>query len=347
MWRLFAPLADPGFAQRLLPFDFHRRWFEMYMGATLVSAGLEVSAPTPGRGPDFQILADGRRIFIEAVCPTAGDPEHDDAVPEPVYTEAHGESQAVQVPTDLITLRIASVVRAKLDAFDRYRRTGLVTAEDACIVAVNPREVPHAWADAKEYFYRSLYGVGNRFAVIDTQTREVVRTGREHRTLLIRSGGAAEAVAPLLDPNHADVSAILGSAADAWNMREPFGDDFLLMPHAGARVPCPRRLIGRGVEISLRASEESGTWSVDEADYGAPEPRGPETFTIEYEGIGYAGDWEIAGRELHVRFAGHGSDTLFRSGGGDPAAAAKEIAIEMLRVYGAERCSKARVPGDG
>ena len=38
----------------------------------------------------------------------------------------------------------------------------------------------------------------------------------------------------MLDPNHADVCAIQGSSADAWNMREPFGDDFVLMPHASA-----------------------------------------------------------------------------------------------------------------
>jgi hypothetical protein len=48
-WRLFQPLADPNFLERF-PFEFHQRWFEMYLGASLVSAGLDVRAPTPGQG---------------------------------------------------------------------------------------------------------------------------------------------------------------------------------------------------------------------------------------------------------------------------------------------------------
>ena len=339
MWRLFEPLADPNFLERL-PFEFHQRWFEMYLGAALVSAGLDVSAPTPGRGPDFAIRADGRRVYIEAVCATAGDPLHEDAVQEPTYRDAEGNLVAAQVPHDRITLRLAHSVRAKINAFDRYRGTGLVTPDDACVIAVNLREIPHAWADAKDFFFRAVYGVGNRYMVIDRQAGEIVDAGHEHRTLLTRASGAAEEVAPMLEPNHADVCAVLGSSADAWNMREPFGDDFVLMPHANALAPLPRGLIRRGTEVSLGAGAESGTWMVDETDYGAPAPRGPEPFVVEYEGTQFEGEWEIAGRELHVRMAGHGSAGLFR-GTGDPAAAARESAIEMLRVYGAARYSSA------
>ena len=129
-------LADPGFADRLLPFKFHQRWFEMYLGASLVSAGLDVRAPTPGQGADFEILAEGRRVYVEAACPTGGNPMHEDAVPEPVYRDAEGRSVAVQVPHDRITLRIASVVRAKLNAFDRYRQDGRITPDDACVAEV-------------------------------------------------------------------------------------------------------------------------------------------------------------------------------------------------------------------
>jgi hypothetical protein len=345
MWRLFQPLADPNFLERL-PFEFHQRWFEMYLGAGLVSAGLDVSAPTPGRGPDFEIRADGRRVYVEAVCATAGDPLHEDAVPEPIYRDAEGNAVCAPVPHDRITLRLAHSVRAKLNAFDRYRGAGLVRSDDACVIAVNLREIPHAWADAKEFFFRAVYGVGNRYMVIDPQAREVVATGREHRTLLTRASGAAEEVAPMLDPNHEDVCAILGSSADAWNMREPFGDDFVLMPHASALAPLPRGLIRRGAEVSLYPGEESGTWTIDETDYGAPEPRGPEPFVVEHEGTQFEGEWEISGRELQVRMAGHGSAVLFR-GTGDPADAAREIAIEMLRVYGAARCSSASRPSLG
>lgn len=63
----------------------------------------------------------------------------------------------------------------------------------------------------------------------------------------------------------------------------------------------------------------------------APEPRGPETLAVEYEGVRLEGEWEIAGRELRVRIDGNGSAILFRNDN-DPASAAREIALEMLRV---------------
>ena len=330
MWRLFQPLADPNFLERL-PFEFHQRWFEMYLGATLVSAGLDVRARTPGRGPDFEILVDGRRVYIVAVCATAGDRLHADAVPEPVYRDAEGRTVCAQVPHDRISLRIATSVRPKLNAFDRYRAGGLVVPDDACVIAVNLRDVPQAWPDAKEGFFRAIYGVGNRFMVIDPQVGEIVSTGREHRTLLTRSSGAAEAVAPMLDPNHSDVCAILGSSADAWNMRLPFGDDLVLMPHAGARAPCPRGLIRRGVEISLSPGEESGSWSAEETDYGAAEPRGPEALTVEHEGCLFEGEWQITGGELQIHIDGRGCDVIFRGGGEDPSLTARTIGLEMIR----------------
>ncbi len=336
MWRTFEPLADPNFRE-LLPFKFHQRWFEMYLGASLVSAGIDVRAPKPG--PDFEIRAGSQRIFIEAVAPTPGNPEHADAVPEPVYSDAEGRAIAVGVPHDRITLRIASAVRAKLDVFDRYRSRGLVSADDACIVAVNLRDIPQAWADSKEFFFRAVYGMGNRVLVIDPAARQIVAAGREHRMILPRASGAAEAVAPMLDPAHADVCAILGSAADVGNVPELLGDDFVIMPHAIAQVPFPRGFIGRGVEINLRPGDESGSWTVEQTDYGAPEPRGPETFTVEHESTAFDGEWQIAGRELHVRLARYGSAVPFRKGG-DPAVAAREIAIEMLRVYGEARRPK-------
>jgi hypothetical protein len=201
---------------------------------------------------------------------------------------------------------------------------------------VNLRDIPQAWADSKEFFFRAVYRMGNRVLVIDPAARQIVAAGREHRMILPRASGAAEEVAPMLDPAHADVCAILGSAADVGNVPDLLGDDFVIMPHASARVPFPHGFIGRGVEINLRPGDESGSWTVEETDYGAPEPRGPEPFTVEHEGSAFEGEWQIAGRELHVHLAHSGSAVPFRNYG-DPAAAAREIAIEMLRVYGGKR----------
>src|SRR5258708_13807510 len=104
------------------------------------------------------------------------------------------------------------------------------------------------------------------------------------------------------------------------------------MHYAIAQVQFARGFIGRGDEINLRPGDESGSWTVEQTDYSAPEPRGPETFTVEHESTPFDGEWQIAGRELHVPLAPYAPPVPFRKGG-DPAAAAKRNPIEMLLAH--------------
>jgi hypothetical protein len=326
LWRDFADLADNDFIDRF-PFELHQRWFEMYLGASLRRAGLNPSAPKPG--PDFQVIVERAPIFTEAIAPTAGAPLHLDAVQEPVYTDADGEAMAAQVPHDLITLRLATAFRTKANAFDGYRRKGYVGAGDACIIAMNLRAIPHAWADAEEFWFRAMYGVGNRFVAID-RVGGATMAGREHRDLLQRRGGANEDVAPLLRPEHAGISGVLGSAADLANLPDPLGDDFLLMPHARPNSPYPRRgLLRRGREVVLHA-EDGERWGVETIDHGAHAPRGPERFVVHVDEQAVEAEWAVEGRTLSVRVGGRGYDTPI-AGGTDPAFAAREIALEIVR----------------
>jgi hypothetical protein len=64
----------------------------------------------------------------------------------------------------------------------------------------------------------------------------------------------------------------------------------------------------------------------------APEPRGPETLAVEYEGVRLEGEWEIAGRELRVRIDGNGSAILFRNDN-DPASAARDCTGDAARLW--------------
>jgi type I restriction enzyme S subunit len=330
LWRDFYDLADQNFVERL-PFEFHQRWFEMYLGATLRGASLDVSAPKPG--PDAQVMVDGRPTYIEAIAPTAGHPVHPDTVQKPVYTDADGNPVAAKVPHTQITLRLADAFRKKADVFDGYRRKGYVGKEDPCIIAINLRDIPHAWADAEEFWFRALYGVGDRFVVID-RAGGATMAGRDHRALLNRAGGAAEDVVPLLNADRAGISGVLGSAADVGNIPNPLGDEFLLMPHAIPLAPYRPGFIRRGAEVQLRA-DTGDRWALDTIDYGAHQPRGPEKLVAEFEGSRHEGEWAISGRILSVRIAGHRCDVPIR-GGDEPASVAEQIACEMIRAYGAE-----------
>jgi len=332
MWRDFYDLADPQFCERF-PLEFHQRWFEMYLGVSLRRAGLNISAPKPG--PDFRVEVEGSPIYIEAVAPTGGNPFHADVVGEPVYHEIDGTPRALQIPYTKITLRIADVFRRKADVFDEYRHKGYVSAGDPCIVAINLHDIPHAWPDAEEYWFRAFYGVGDMFIWVD-RTGHATTTGREHRKLLTRASGAKEDVAPLLNTDRAGISGVLGSVADVGNVPNPVGDDLLLMPHAAAHSPYPQGLIKRGTELVLQAAENGQHWDVKTIDYGAHEARGPVAFAVNFEGVAYKGEWSIAGQNLSVR-VGSRRSVLPIQAGDDPAALAEQKAVEILSVLCSQR----------
>src|ERR1700677_1670860 len=123
LWLQFHDLADSNFVT-LFPFSFHKRWFEMYLGASLRDANLAVSPSPNGRGPDFCLTVGGRQTYIEAVTPESGSRYHSDHVPEPTYADVDGKPVAVRVPHTSITLRLANAFQKKARAFDRYRMNG-------------------------------------------------------------------------------------------------------------------------------------------------------------------------------------------------------------------------------
>jgi hypothetical protein len=70
-------------------------------------------------------------------------------------------------------------------------------------------------------------------------------------------------------------------------------------------------------------------------DYGAVEPQGPNTITMEYNGEVQQVLWQVSGRELSVRVDGRGiTQPINRRI--DPAALAKEVAKMMLSYYDSE-----------
>ena len=332
LWRKFHDLADNNFVDRF-PYEFHQRWFELYLGATLRDANIDVSAPKPG--PDFCAAIGGRSIYIEAIAPEAGDPLHADHVPEPAYEDADGNINAVQVPHTPITLRLAGAFHKKAGAYNKYRLKRTIARDAVCVIAINLRDIPHAWADDGDFWVRALYGVGDRYVAFDQDGNAAVE-GRHHREFLhgANADGPATEVASLLDATHADISGVIGSAAGAGNVRGPLGDDFVLMPHATAMSPYPPGFIARGMELKLTKSAEAGRWDVETVDYGAVEPQGPNTARLHYRGKVHEVVWEVSGRTLSVRVGGRGiTQSINRAV--DAAALAEDVARVMLGFYDA------------
>ena len=103
LFRFLDGLEDPHFEQQL-DRDPHARLWEMMLAKILKSEGYEPKSTD--HGPDFVIERDGKRVFIEAICPGPGDEDNPNSVPPIVY----GAPIAQEIPVSQIVLRIRSAL---------------------------------------------------------------------------------------------------------------------------------------------------------------------------------------------------------------------------------------------
>lgn len=269
-WQRFQQLADREFPARF-PFEFQQRWFEMYLGVSLLDMGLDVSAPKPG--PDLRVQRNGLTVWFEAVVPHGGAPMHPDAVPEPPVPPRGAQPIARRIPTHEIALRIAQAIRRKIERFDGYRAEGRVDAADACVIAISVRSIPDAWLDLTDHLHRTLYGIGDHYVTFHRDAREdsPADWGRHAIEELVRSGGAAEDAIPMVRLENASISAVLGSTVDACNLLARLGDDFVLCPHVEPNVPLPAGLLPRGVAFACQPEGDDG-YTLRPVDHANTEP---------------------------------------------------------------------------
>ena len=246
LWNTFAPLADDHFITEF-PIRFHERWFEMYTGVSLLRRGFHVDSAN--RGPDFRLAVDGRRIWIECVCSTAGEEGHPDAVPE--------QEGAGWVPHDAIALRLRASLEVKAQKYQRYLDDGIVNRNDPLIIALNVHAVPLAWLDVEDNMMRAVYGRGNLVVTIDRDTGTITGTDYEQITAIPKVATTTEiGVRPFIDGSMGHVTGIIGSRADACNRPERLGDDFTFLPNLTAEQPWPGGIIQLGEEWFFEEAED-------------------------------------------------------------------------------------------
>lgn len=140
LWDRYRPYADTHFAQEFAR-DLHARFWEMYLTTQLLDAGKNVrprsASPRQARehGPDICITEERKNIWIEAVAPDLGEPGRPDTVPGFIPLSEGGGCQ--NAPRREVELRITTALRKKLDAFRDYKKKGLVSEQDICIVAIS------------------------------------------------------------------------------------------------------------------------------------------------------------------------------------------------------------------
>jgi hypothetical protein len=247
LWQTFAPLADDNFMAEFA-IHLHERWFEMYLAVALIRAGHEVQSSKPG--PDILLTVDGRRIWIEATCASAGEAEKPDSVPQLKCAELSEKIIVAEVPTDEMTLRIRNSLHTKEKKYRDYITKGIVRQEDVTAVAINVREIGRPWADIDDLMRRTLYGLGDLMLTINRETGETIDQTHKHRPQIQKKSSKKSLVGvePFTDGSLSHISAVIASWEDAVSRPARLGDGLTLFPNISACVRWPAGTIRLGCE---------------------------------------------------------------------------------------------------
>jgi hypothetical protein len=235
-----------------IPHQFDQRFWEMYLGCWLID--LPYNVMNMPEGPDFLLTdASGKRIWIEAVCPTPGEQGHPDAVPEIPRGESFG------VPDEKIVLRLTSVIKDKNEKYMKDLSKGLVGSDDAFILAINTKQVyldPNC-GDLPRLI-KAVYPVGSMYFEISNVPDVPPRSGRWARNAISKNNQTEIPVGNFLDQNYAGITAILGCSIDCANYRERPEDNFFWIKNLKACTEIPNDLVRSGQKIYSLAIEEYG-----------------------------------------------------------------------------------------
>lgn len=214
-------LGDPNLPSELCSSDDARYWqrlSEVLLANEMLEVGLRL---TPSRnGPDFLIEINGRKIWVEVICPQAS------GVPEDWMAQPTG--QAVGFPHEALLLRWTAAIKEKAEkllgnpasATNGYIDKGVVAANDAYVIAVNARLLrgPHfptiTGISQFPFAVEAAFAVGPITIIINRETMAQSGSGHEHRPIIRKPNGAAVPAYTFLDPAFRPVSAIWATDVD-------------------------------------------------------------------------------------------------------------------------------------
>ena len=211
MWLTYEPYADPDFREGFAR-DPDARFWEMYLGCTLVNAGKSLlpiaERKRTGGQPDLCVLDGDRRIWIEAIAPDSGAPRADQVRGPTPINEGGGLEPA---PRRQAQLRTTSALWTKKQAIDRYLREGAIGQNDVRLIAISAGRFG---LYVSEYplplIMSAVFPIGDEFVSIDRETGNVIGQGF-HTSLEIRRQGASIPRTAFLDRQFAPVSGIIWS----------------------------------------------------------------------------------------------------------------------------------------
>lgn len=251
IWTQTAPYLDENLPRRAKD-EFQSVFWEMYLCATLLEAGIQVTPragrPRQNEGPDLQLQIANVSAWCEAIAVTAG--EGQDAVLEPPHGEVH------DVPHDRIKLRLLSALSDKRKKFEIYASNGIVREGAPCVVAINAFQVPYAYNELEvPRIVSSVFPIGWPTVRMSLKTGKLVDGPYQFQPHVSKSNGTCVPTDTFEGHNCMIVSAVIYSTVDVFNLPSRLGADFVVVHNSNTTAPLPLGWLDRGREYCKNGEE--------------------------------------------------------------------------------------------
>ncbi|MFD0930596.1 hypothetical protein ACFQ1T_12490 [Methylophilus glucosoxydans] len=214
-----------------------------------------------GEGPDFLLMHDNRKVWIEAICP---EPIN---VPEK-WLSSSAESGVVAFPHREILLRWTGAIQKKAEALmgngmtkKGYLESGLVGANDAYIIAVNGCQLrsgpfPALFGISQSPFaVEAVFPIGPYEIRLDKISGEVLGGQHQHRPEFPNHNNSPISTTMFTDPKFQYISAIWAldlNGGESIGNAEPTA----LIHNPLARNPIPLGLLPADEEFVAHKQED-------------------------------------------------------------------------------------------
>ncbi|UUY07691.1 hypothetical protein LRS11_17990 [Pseudomonas sp. J452] len=218
MWESYEPYADPDFRQGFAR-DVDGRFWEMYLGCTLLEAGRTLlpvnERQREGGQPDLCVLEEGRRIWIEAITPDEGAPGPDQIV-RPIPINKGGG--IVAAPIRQVQLRTSGAFWTKAQKIAHYLEQDVIAPEDTRIIAISASRFGVYVAEQPlPLIMTTLFPIGDAYFSIDRNTGDVLEEGFHSAPLIYRERSPIPRTA-FLDERFANISGVIWSRIGIGNL---------------------------------------------------------------------------------------------------------------------------------
>ncbi|OQW75203.1 MAG: hypothetical protein BVN35_08860 [Proteobacteria bacterium ST_bin11] len=173
-----------------------------------------LSRPNIGIGPDFLIECDGRKLWIEVICPTHS------GIPDDWLNIQLDKGSSP--PDTEILLRWTSAYKEKAEKLlgnpsgkpTGYLANGIVSEQDLYVIAINGCQLRHGPFSALHgmsqfpYAAEAVFPIGPYQVHLDRATMNIVGQNYQERRNIPKPKGKTVSTEAFLDPTHKMISAL-------------------------------------------------------------------------------------------------------------------------------------------